>query len=77
MRKVRKLTSLLSLAAHKEALDFRWVVSYALYRGYVNSKDMVLFHARLDNGVALNLGRTYALPDCRCMLTGLCYCYVL
>jgi hypothetical protein len=44
-------------AAHKGALEFGWVISYALYRGYVNSKDMVLFHARLDNGVALNIYR--------------------
>jgi hypothetical protein len=61
MRKVRKTyISLEPPAAQKGALDFGWVFSYALYRGYVNSKDMVLFYARLDNGVALNLGQTFA-----------------
>jgi hypothetical protein len=65
MRKVRKTyISLEPPAAQKGALDFGWVFSYALYRGYLNSKDLVSF-SRLDNGVALNLGQMFASPDCR------------
>ena len=80
MSKVRKLTSLrLKLPGRaKEHGTFGWVVSYALYRGYVNSKDMVVFHAGLDSVVALNLGQ---MPDSivgECsMLTRLCHRHVL